>query len=229
MRKNAKYPLRYRIKYLFSGYKTQNLLLSLRKKVPILALILVLTLSLCYIAIHPLDKIKLKYFFTHDFTIEISVRPATPLEHSFLSHDTKIIIDGDLMQVHRTDHVFDDNTYYYKLEGDGIYQYYKDANGRWQHELIRTVDSESMDFIINSELLDRSNYKRVKGELFAWELKENEKKTIDRYIVSNIKVKRVQGNIALVGDATLNGGDCRITISFSKFGRSDVKPPWENS
>ena len=225
MRKNAG-SLRLRVKYMFAGYKTQNFLNLLRKIVPICALAILLILSICYIAIHPLDKIKMRYALADNFTMKISVRPASPLEHSFLSSDTEVIVDGDLMQVKRT-YALDENTYYYKLESDGIYQYYTNEHGNWRHELIYPDTSRILDIIIGAELLDSDNYKRVEGKLFTWELKENADKPIDRYIVSGIMVKRVRGYISIVGEARLNGGECDITVSFEKFGSSDVKPLWE--
>ena len=225
MRKNAG-SLRLRVKYMFAGYKTQNFLNLLRKIVPICALAILLILSICYIAIHPLDKIKMRYALADNFTMKISVRPASPLEHSFLSSDTEVIVDGDLMQVKRT-YALDENTYYYKLESDGIYQYYTNEHGNWRHELIHPDTSRILDIIIGAELLDSDNYKRVEGKLFTWELKENADKPIDRYIVSGIMVKRVRGYISIVGEARLNGGECDITVSFEKFGSSDVKPLWE--
>ena len=211
---------------MFAGYKTQNFLNLLRKIVPICALAIFLILSICYIAIHPLDKIKLRYALADNFTMKISVRPASPSEHSFLSSDTEVMVDGDLMQVNRT-YALDENTYYYKLESDGIYQYYTNEHGNWRHELIHPDTSRILDIIIGAELLDRDNYKRVEGKLFTWELKENADKPIDRYIVSGIMVKRVRGYISIVGEARLNGGECDITVSFKKFGSSDVKPLWE--
>ena len=226
MSKNTRLPLRLRIKYMFAGYKTQNFLDSFRKKVPICILAVLLALLICYIAIHPLNKIKLRYALADNFTMKISVRPASPLEHSFLSSDTEVIVDGDLMQVNRT-YALDESTYYYKLESDGIYQYYTNEHGNWRHELIHSDTSRILDIIIGAELLDRDNYKRVEGKLFTWELKENTDKPIDRYIVSGIMVKRVRGYISIVGEARLNGGECDITVSFEKFGSSDVKPLWE--
>ena len=225
MRKNAG-SLRLRVKYMFAGYKTQNFLNLLRKIVPICALAIFLILSICYIAIHPLDKIKLRYALADNFTMKISVRPASPLEHSFLSSDTEVIVDGDLMQVNRT-YALDESTYYYKLESDGIHQYYTNEHGNWRHELIHPDTSRILDIIIGAELLDRDNYKRVEGKLFVWELKENADIYIDRYIVSNIRITRAEGYISIVGETSLNGGECDITVSFKKFGSSDVKPLWE--
>ena len=215
-----------RVKYMFAGYKTQNFLNLLRKIVPICALAIFLILSICYIAIHPLDKIKLRYALADNFTMKISVRPASPLEHSFLSSDTEVIVDGDLMQVNRT-YALDESTYYYKLESDGIHQYYTNEHGNWRHELIHPDTSRILDIIIGAELLDRDNYKRVEGKLFVWELKENADIYIDRYIVSNIRITRAEGYISIVGETSLNGGECDITVSFKKFGSSDVKPLWE--
>ena len=211
---------------MFAGYKTQNFLNLLRKIVPICALAIFLILSICYIAIHPLDKIKLRYALADNFTMKISVRPASPLEHSFLSSDTEVIVDGDLMQVNRT-YALDESTYYYKLESDGIHQYYTNEHGNWRHELIHPDTSRILDIIIGAELLDRDNYKRVEGKLFVWELKENADIYIDRYIVSNIRITRAEGYISIVGETSLNGGECDITVSFKKFGSSDVKPLWE--
>ncbi len=226
MSKNTRLPLRLHIKYMFSGYKTQNFLGFLRKKVPICVLAILLALSICYVAIHPLNKIKLWHSLTNNFTMKISVRPASPSEHSFLSSDTEVMVDGDLMQVNRT-YALDESTYYYKLESDGIHQYYTNEHGNWRHQLVETDASEILDYMIDAEFLDPDNYKRVKGKLFEWELKENTDIYIDRYIVSNIRVTRAEGYISIVGETSLNGGECDITISFKKFGSSDVKPLWE--
>ena len=226
MRKNAG-SLRLRVKYMFAGYKTQNFLNLLRKIVPICALAIFLILSICYIAIHPLDKIKLRYALADNFTMKISVRPASPLEHSFLSSDTEKIVDGDLMQVNWS-YALDRTTNYYKYESEGVYEYYTNEHGYWRHQLVDPDASGILDYMIDEELLDPDNYKRVKGKLFEWELKEDVYKNLDKYILSNIRLKRAEGYVSIVGETKLNGGECIVTISFRKFGGSKVKPLWED-
>ena len=225
MSKNA-VPLRFRIKYMFACYKTQRSLALLRKVVPICALAILLVLSVCYIAMHPLNKIKLRYAISDNFTMKVSVRHASTIQ-AYYGSDTEKIVDGDLMQVNYSNHTSDRTTRYYKYENDGIYEYYTNEHGYWRQQLVEADASRILDYVIDEELLDPDNYKRVKGKLFEWELKEEVYKDLDGYTLSNIRLKRSGGYISIVGEEKLNAGEYVVTISFKKFGGSRVKPLWE--
>ena len=107
-----------------------------------------------------------------------------------------------------------------KNEDGSIYSYSKDENGNWQ----RTLLELDTFLIVDPELLDRSNYRRVKGKLFVWELKPEIAQEMDD--ISNIRLKRVGGNIAIVGEVYRNDGRLyEMSISFSKFGFTFIDPP----
>ncbi len=217
MSKNACLPLRFRIRYMFSGYKTQNLLNTVGKKILICVLAILLTLPSCYIFLHPVNKVKVKYFFTRNCTIEVSVRATVPVDNFLGAGNTEILIDGDWMKVGGT---------YYKLENGEIYCYRKDGYGEWQKKLYEKSADMSEDIRTGSELLKRSNYKRAKGSLFVWELREDVAKEIKG--LSSVKVKRFNGDIAIVGDYYYLGDKYKVYICFTKFGSTEITLPWEN-
>ena len=215
MSRRVQVPLRMRIRYAFSGYKMQNFLTLLCKKGPKYAFITLSILIFCYISLHPIHKLKVNYFFTRSCTVETAI-----VGHYLISPkvEKSVLLDGDWIQR--------ENTYssvYYKIEDGNIYHYSKDDNGKWQ----RSLTELGADFIIDPVLLDRSNYRRVKGSLFVWELKPEVAQQIDD--ISNIRLKRVRGNIAIVGDVCRNDGlRYEISISFSRFGRTFIDAPVED-
>jgi len=216
-----------RIKYFFTGYKAQNFYHSLIKKAPKCILAIVLLLSAFYILIHPLDRIKLKYFLTHDFTITVSRRPVAPITNTFVVSDKEIFIDDNWMQVGETDYLFHDDVTYYEFKDGKTYRYYKDMYGEWQKETCELSSIKDINDIFDSELLDRKNYKRVKGKLFVWQLKDGSSKIISGHSVSNIRLRRYEGSIAIVGDTYSGGQKCELVVRFHGFGFTDVTLPWD--
>ena len=215
MGRKAQLPLRLRIRYAFTGYKMQNLLTLLRKKVPKYALIILLVLSFCYISLHPIHKLAVRYFLTRSCTVETAIVGNYIISPKV---EKRVLLEGDWIQSERTY-----SSSYYKNEDGSIYHYTRDENGQWQ----RTLTALDGSFIIDPLLLDRSNYRRVKGHLFVWELKPEVAEKIDD--ISNIRLKRVRGNIAIVGDVYRNDGlKYEISISFSRFGRTFIDAPVED-
>ncbi len=205
-------PLLMRIRYAFTGYRMQNFLTSLRKKAPKYALITLAVLSFCYISLHPLHKLAVRYFFTRSCTIETAIVGNYIISPKV---ERRVLVEGDWIQ---SEHTYYSS--YYKNEDGSIYSYSKDENGKWQ----RTLLELDTFLIVDPELLDRSNYRRVKGKLFVWELKPEIAQEMDD--ISNIRLKRVGGNIAIVGEVYRNDGRLyEMSISFSKFGFTFIDPP----
>ena len=215
MGNKVRIPLRLRIKYFFSSYKVQRVINFFRKKGLICVAIVLLVLSSCYVLLHPLDKIKVKYFFTRDCTIEI-ISDITPHNSNFVgSYETrsKVLIDGDWIE--------SGDKYYNFVDGEW-YRYYKDVYGNWQKEKYAIDISSSM----SATLLDKNNYVRDKKNPFVWILKE------DAYgetvTMSNVRIERVYGCIAIVGEDSRNGYNAEVSRCFRGFGTTDIEFPWDD-
>lgn len=215
-----KTPVGTRLRYMFSGYKTQMLFASLRKKAPIYIAATLGLLAVVYCLLHPADKVKLRYFITRNCTIE-TISKNTPHSSSLTqgnlsgSYETssKILIDGDWIK--------SDGDYYYLDDGD-VYRYSRDTLGKWQKELYE-MDISSTQI---AKLLDKKNYVRDKKNPFVWNLKED---AYDGTIhLSNVRMKRVYGSIAIVGETTRNGYTAEVTICFRSFGTTHIELPWED-
>ena len=174
-------------------------------KIVSVILIIVLILTVIYASLHPIDKILVKFFLFRSCTIEIDV--ATTL----VGYETKkVLIDGNLIMVGND---------YYEVDGNTVYKYVKTGKSTWKR--IPADESWVENEELGNALLDKSNYKRVKGELFTWRLKNSIAETIDGF--SSITLQRYGGNIAIVG--TYKGVE--IAFGFTLFGRTRIDPPWE--
>ena len=186
-----------------------------------------LALSVLYSLIHPLNKIKLKYALTHNYTITVSIRPIGPITNAFVVSDKEIFVDGNWMQVGKTDYLFYNNVKYYEFRDGVTYRYYKDMYDEWQKEIYEFNSIKDIDDILDADLLDRNNYKRAKGKLFVWELKDGVERTISNHSATNIQVRRFEGDVAIVGETYVSGQKCEIAVRFSHFGFTKIKFPWD--
>ncbi len=227
MSKNIFSSLWWRIKYFFTGYKAQNFYRLLLKKAPKYALAVFLVLSICYSFIHPLNRVKIKYALTHNYKITVSVRPISPITNTFVVSDKEVLIDGEWMQIGATDYLFYDKVTYYEFKDNVTYRYYKDMYGEWQKETYEFNSIKDIDDILDAELLDRNNYKRAKGKLFVWELKDGVDRMIANHSATNIQVRRFEGDVAIVGETYVSGQKCEIAVRFSGFGFTKVDFPWD--
>lgn len=209
---SMKQPLRLRLKYMFSGYKIQNFFTSVRKKAPIYILSIIIFLAVVYILLHPIDKIKLRFFFTRNCTIEV-VSKTTP-HNSNITYpyegSSKVLIDGDWIEA---------NGKYYNMVDGEVYRYYKDMYGKWQKE------SYEIDTSMSSKLLDKNNYVRDEKNPFIWKLKEEAYE--ETFSLRNIRIERFAGCIAIIGETDGNGYDAEIILYFRGFGITDIELPWE--
>jgi hypothetical protein len=173
-------------------------------KIVAIILIAVLLLTAIYAFLHPIYKIKLKFFLFRNCTIEV-------VATAYGEYETKdVLIDGNLINAGED---------YYEIDGDMIFKYVKTGKNTWQR---MTVDEEWMgDLELGDKLLDKNNYKRAKGRLFAWRLKNSVAETIDD--LSSITLERDVGKIAIMGYS--NG--VRISLRFTMFGKTKIDPPWE--
>jgi hypothetical protein len=205
-----------RLKYTFSGYKTQIFIESIRKKAPKYILAILILLTVIYILLHPIDKIKLRHFITRSVTIE-TVSNKRPLNNSYfvgpIVSESEIHIDGDWIET--------DGKYYNLVNGE-VYRYFKDSSGKWQKELYE-IDIHSTTY---AELLDKSNYERDKKNPFIWKLKEEACKEI--LGMDNARIKRYHGSIAIVSESTRNTYTAEKFICFWGFGTTNVELPWED-
>ena len=173
-------------------------------KIVAIILIAALILTAIYALLHPIDKINLKFFLFGNCTIQV-------VTTSFGEYETKdVLIDGNLIKV---------GDEYYEIDGDMIYTYVKIEDNIWQR---RPADEELTKHLeAGNKLLDKNSYKRVKGKLFAWRLKNSVAETISG--LSSITLERDGGKIAIVG----YGYGEKISLRFTRFGKTEIDPPWE--
>lgn len=220
--KTERIPFHYRIKYLFSNYKMRKFFHDAGKKILICLLAIPLLLSAVYLTLHPANKIKLNYFLTRNCTIIVNTRALSPLSgfsSSFITLPTETVIriDGDWVEV-----INRETDYYYLAEDGKIHHYSQNAYGEW----IKTIYNKNPKYEkMGSELLDKRNYIRSKENFFVWILSGDIDKQTDG--MSNTKLKRVTGSVAIVDTFFINGTQCEETTRFTKFGRTKIEIPWE--
>lgn len=172
-------------------------------KIVAIILIAALILTAIYALIHPIDKINLKFFLFDNCTVQV-------VTTSFGEYKTKDVhIDGNLIKVG------DD---YYEIDGDMVYTYVKIEEDTWQR---RPVEELTSHLESANKLLDKSSYKKVKGKLFAWRLKNSVSETISE--LSSITLEKDGGKIAIMG----YGYGEKISLRFTRFGKTEINPPWE--
>lgn len=173
-------------------------------KIVSIILIVVLILTGIYTLLHPIHKIMLKFFLFRNCTIEV-------VATTFGGYETRdVLIDGNMIK---------GGTDYYEVDGNTVYKYVKIGNNTWKR--IASDEEWTEDVELGSKLLDKNNYKRVKGKLFTWRLKNSVAETIDE--ISSITLERDAGKIAIVGYR--NG--VKISLRFTLFGRTKIEMTWE--
>lgn len=164
-----------------------------------------IVLGIFYMLLHPVNKVKLKFFLTRNCTIEIVA------SYGFETTRRYVYIDGNVIKI---------GSECYEIDDGKLYTYIKNSKGEWERIL-----SKENELIENSDigvqLLKRSNYKRAKGHLFAWSLKKDVDSDIEE--LSRITFQRDDGKLAIVGYS----GVVRVSMRFIKFGKTEITPPWE--
>lgn len=116
------------------------------------------------LVVHPVDTLKLRAAFAENCTLTVHVGALSQQVHA------TIMIDGNLIAI--TENSEYDKTVYYELEGDRVYLYEHDFWGGWERvdlkQRYEAMDMEWEDNIeIGETLMDRNNYERADGKLFA--------------------------------------------------------------
>lgn len=169
-------------------------------------LIIALILSVVYIFLHPINKVKVKFLLFRNCAIEV----VATYYGEYASEE--ILIDGNLIKA---------GNVYYEIDGDTVYKYEKTAKDTWKRTVVDEEEFAGQDDDFVKILFDRSSYKRVKNRPFAWRLKNSVVDTVDE--LSSVTLERDGGKIAIVGYS--NG--VRISLRFTRFGRTKIDPPWE--
>ena len=186
------------------NYKFKDLLNRFVKRLPKMLFILLLSLTVFYIFLHPIDKIRVKFFLTRSCTIQVRG------EGAYKDYD--ILIDGKIVKI---------NSEYYEVDGDDIYVYRKGNKGEWQRNLYSNVDNLAEKVGLGDPLFKARNYKSVKGKLFTWEL-NTDAVELNRDF-GNVTLQREDGVISLVGYE----GRERVAMRFCRFGTTHIDLPWE--
>ena len=185
-------------------YNFKDILNRFVKRLPKILLILLLSLTVFYIFLHPIDKIRVKFFLTRNCTIQVRG------EGAYKDHD--ILIDGKFIKI---------GSEYYEIDGDDIYVYRKGNKGEWQRNLYSNVDAFAEKVGLGDPLFKARNYKSVKGKLFTWEL-NTDAVELNRDF-SNVTLQREDGVISLVSYE----GRERVAMRFCRFGTTHIDLPWE--
>ena len=225
----VKRPLRARIrsacssiKHKIFGYKTYNFFDFIRGKIFKCVLATLLVLLCWYIFLHPLKKVRVLFFFTRSCTIETVLTGRVNVGNGSINFDAfdgkseKVLIDGDLVKTKYT---------YYEVEDDVIYRYTKNMSGEWHREQCGSDHIITSGSEVGNKLLDPKNYERAEGHLFVWKLKDDAGVKINN--LSNIRVERSGGKIAIVGDYSYQGQVLEMSLRFTRFGTTKIDPPWE--
>ncbi|MBR3806250.1 MAG: hypothetical protein IKJ13_05390 [Clostridia bacterium] len=215
IKKISRLPLFNRLRYKFSGYKTQVFFDSVCKKAPKYILVISIVLIIGYMFLHPLDKIKLNYFLTRDCTITVVNinRYDNGVSSGYFEDRSEIIIDNGWIK-------YKEN--YYDLNGETVYCYSKDISGKWQKSK-HSGDIFPQSFYI---LLDKNNYIRDKKNPFVWVLKEDVYEDIPSFY--EIKVTRAYGSIAINGNKSTDVYKREVYICFGQFGITKITFPWDD-
>ena len=186
--------------------KNNSPLLKVVSIILIVILIVSLILTTIYALLHPIDKIMFKFLLYRNCTIEVVASTWDKQEKK------ELYIDGNLI-------MFGED--YYEVDGDTVYTYVKTGKYTWQR--IPVYDEEEVSLELGNKLFDKSNWKRVKGSLYTWRLKNSVAKTIDE--ISSITIGMDGGKIAIMGYSY----GAKISLRYTKFGRTKIEPPWEES
>lgn len=155
-------------------------------------------------AVHPLDKVKIKTFFTRNYTIEVVASGG----YAGVNREY-IRFDGNIIQIG-----FD----YYEFDNGILYTYVKDSERRWKRVKSDDYNVKS-SYNLGAKLLDSSNYELDK--LFVWKLKDDVAKDIDE--LSRITVQRKAGKVSIVGYYSF----VEVSLRFTSFGTTKITPPWK--
>ena len=164
-------------------------------------LITAIGISLAYLVfVHPINKLKISVLLCDNYTIKMII------PGGITSETTSIYVDGNIIKY---------NDQYYEIDGDDVYTYRKNSNGEWKRE-------KSDDFVSSKyaeELLKRRNYRRVKGRLFAWEIKDE----VDLGDIWSAGIESYDGKMSIVIYYALE----KAYIQFTNFGKTKLTPPWQ--
>lgn len=177
-------------------------------RVVAILLLTVFGLFLLYsLFVHPVNKLKLRLLLTKNVTMKIQASYGE-------QHETVIVkVDGNLIAV--GDSQFEPIHYtYYKIEQDTIYAY-NEFTADWEPQ-DQSLLAGSEEF---RQLFIADNYKRVKGRLRTWQLKEDVR--IDG--MQNVRFQRKAGKFTI----SYQNGLVSCSIVFEKFGRSSIALPGE--
>ena len=193
---------------VYMNYKMRNFLGWMRTKFPKILLVSFLALTVIYIFLHPINKIRVKFILTGSCTIEVIESKG---DHVSLAGRQEVRIDGKWMT---------DGEYYYEIDDEKVYRYYYKKYGEWERTLHRDYTDGSTVKALGGEYFKRSNYKRVKGKLFVWEYCGEDDEVLG---LENVTVQRSGGIISIVGDS----GSTKVAIRFRRFGITRISLPWE--
>lgn len=183
-------------------------------------LLIAVVLGVVYaIFVHPVHKLNLSLFLGRSYEMEI-VSP--------MGRHTIIKVDGNLISVKEGSY----EEIYYETDGDTLYVYRQDANGKWVRkkttEDALVIGSSSAGSTLSIEtLFDRRNYERPKDRVGGWRIKDGVNKggfdEIEfQHLLTKYKIKAQKTYLS-------NGVTSYVymTITIDHIGTTKITPPWE--
>ena len=172
--------------------------------------------------VHPLDKLKVKLFFSNSYEMEMKATVHYDFGYDkgvWVQKVRSVKVDGDLVCIYNRSI---GNTYY-KVVGKTVYEYWQDENGEWKAKKsdknIFSTGGSSGTGVTFSTLLDRRNYEKVKGELGLYRMKGS----VDIGDFDRIELQRSNAGYEIKAYS----GSNYVIITFGYFGVTQITPPWE--
>lgn len=178
-------------------------------KIVLCVIVLLLVLVILYnVLVHPLDRFHLR------MDVYKNVKITMVIEGGFLRMQTvEIIVDENCAEIKKHD------TYLVYEEGQ-TYIYKRENNREWEGT---PIDKSDLEINFEESLFDSSNYERIEGELFRWQLKDG----VDVGDLQEVTLEESFGRLMIKGTFYINQQPYRLTMSFSGFGLNKVTLPWE--
>ena len=177
---------------------------------------LLLLLVIFYLAIHPIDRLKLYFALNDNFAISTTVSSSTTFssENKILLYE-KTQIDGNIMY---------DGNKYYEIDGERIYEYNRYGDMWSKSPYYQNVDDT--DISIFEDLLNKDNYER---SFLPWAAMKYKKPFMDN--LEDVNMRMYINRFVITGIIKENNGLYTqyfyVTIEIKEFGLIDLELPKE--
>ena len=170
--------------------------------------------------VHPVNKLNFRLLLQKNCTMTMRVSMRHGL--GYASGQTTMYLDGNLFAVAEVNSK-DPHTFVYIEMADDKITVHDFVLGDWYHmdyEEYLFINGGSADSVDDfQKLFDRRNYERVRGKLFAWEIKDD----VDMGTIYDVQFRRKLGKFTI----TWKEFETEYTVIFESFGWADLQRVWE--